>query len=308
MIKNYTPFLFILLFFNTILHSQEIQIFKVEDFDLQGKVKSCLVITDYGKELFEFDETGRLVRTVTQYNESDQDITLYKYEGEELVEKRMESYKGNALDAATSMANFYTIDTVSPRKVLEKIISYDKQFLEQQEYQYGEDGKLEKIVISNSEGVDETTLEYQNYKNERTQSIFHNGVIEKTERVSEKKVGSRTQRLVLTKEFVDGEPDTAIEKVFDASGKLLTSESFAYDVTKKQFLSIKKMVLTYDEAGMPIKETTQTENSKFVKEFIFQFDSSPQKNWVKKIITPDNSYSTRRIEYYPEEPVEETPN
>ncbi|PRX55180.1 hypothetical protein [Flagellimonas meridianipacifica] len=301
MIKKYTLLFFTTLFFSGIAFSQEIQIFKVEDFDLRGKVKSCLVITDYGRELFEFDKMGRLNRTITQYNESDQDITLYKYEGDNLVEKRMESYKDDVLDAATSMVNFYSIDTVSPRKVLEKIISYDKQFLEQQEYFYDEENRLRKIVISNAEGVDETTIEYQQYKNETTQSVFHNGLLEKMERVSEKKVGNTQHKVILTKEFVDGEPNSAVEKTFDASGRLLKTETFNYDVSKKQFVSSQKVRVGYGSDGMPMKETTETQNAKSVKEFIFQFDNSTEKNWIKKITTPSNAYSTRRITYYPEE-------
>nr|WP_298998478.1 hypothetical protein [uncultured Allomuricauda sp.] len=305
MVKKYSLLFFTVLFYSGIGFSQEIQIFKVEDFDLRGKVKSCLVITDYGRELFEFDKMGRLNRTITQYNESDQDITLYKYEGNNLVEKRMESYKDDVLDAATSMVNFYSLDTTQSRKVLEKIISYDKQFLEQQEYLYDEQDRLKKIVISNAEGVDETTIEYQQYKNETTQSVFHNGILEKMERVSEKKVGNTKHKVVLTKEFVDGEPDKAVEKTFDASGKLLKTETFNYDVSKKQFVTYEKVRLDYDAQGMPTKETTEAQNAKSVKEFIFQFDSSPEKNWIKKIITPSNSYSTRRISYYPEEKAQE---
>ncbi len=300
MTKKYTSFLIVFVFIHLVVSAQEIRTFKVEDFDLRGKVKTCLVITSYGKELFEFDEEGRLTRTVTQYNESDQDITLYKYKDGELVEKRMESYKDDILDASTSMVNFFSIDSVSPRKVLEKIISYDKQFLEQQEYQYNEEGKLEKVIISNAEGVDETSISYQQYRNEKTQSISHNGVIEKTERVSEKKVGNKTHKIVLTKEFVDGDPNTAEEQVFDESGKLLSSESFSYDPIKKEFASAKKTILTYDIEGKLSKETVKTENATFVKEFIFQYDDSPVKNWIKKIITPSNDYSTRRIEYYKE--------
>ncbi|MEM9076472.1 MAG: hypothetical protein AAGC43_05495 [Bacteroidota bacterium] len=305
MVKKYAYFFILALFSSGITQSQEIQIFKVEDFDLRGKVKSCLVITDYGRELFEFDQTGRLIRTITQYNESDQDITLYKYEGDDLIEKRMESYKDDVLDAATSMVNFYSVDTVAPRKVLEKIISYDKQFLEQQEYLYDKEDRLQKIIISNAEGVDETTIEYQQYKNETTQSVFHNGVIEKMERISEKKVGNTLFKIFLTKEFVDGEPTHALEKTFDTAGKLLKTETFDYDVSKKQFVSVQKVRMGYDNEGMPIKETTETKNAKAEKEFIFQFDSSPEKNWIKKIVTPSNTYSTRRITYYPEEEAKE---
>ena len=133
--KHYTTLLFFSFVHVLGIWSQEVQIFRVEDFDLKGKVKSCLVITDYGREYFEFNEEGILIKTITQYNESDQDITDYKYSNGELLEKRMESYKNNVLDESTSMANFYTVDTVPTRRVVEKIVSYDKQFLEKEEYQ-----------------------------------------------------------------------------------------------------------------------------------------------------------------------------
>jgi len=118
MIKHYTTLLSFSFLHIFGLHSQDVQIFTVEDFDLVGKVKSCLVITDYGREMFEFNKNGTLTKTITQYNDTDQDITYYKYKEGELVEKRMESYKNNVLDESTSMANFYTIDTVPNRKVV----------------------------------------------------------------------------------------------------------------------------------------------------------------------------------------------
>ncbi|MGX1930427.1 hypothetical protein [Flagellimonas sp. 2504JD4-2] len=287
---------------------QEIQIFRVNDFDLRGKVKSCLVITDYGRELFEFNEEGLLTKTVTQYNETDQDITYYKYSGGELLEKRMESYKNNVLDAATSMANFYTIDTVPNKKISEKIISYDKEFLELQEYLFDENDRLTKITTSNAEGVDETVLEYTSYKRESTVSHIVNEILEKSVRTSEKKTSKGVQKAVLTKEYIDGEPNVAFEDVFDAEGKLISKETFSYDLTKKKFVADKKKFCLYDADGMLEKEVTKTPNAESTKEYIFQFDNNEEKNWIKQIITPDNSYITRRITYYPKEQVEEDPN
>ena len=123
--KHYAITSFLSLFFVFGIWSQEVQIFTLKDFDLNGRVKSCLVSTNYGKEL---------TKTVTQYNDTDQDITYYKYQNGELLEKRMESYKNNVLDEPTSMANFYEVDTVPTKTIIEIIISYDKQFLEHQHY------------------------------------------------------------------------------------------------------------------------------------------------------------------------------
>lgn len=306
MLKNYACFFFLLLTLNVL--SQEIQIFRVNDFDLNGKVKTCLVITDYGRELFEFNEEGLLIRTVTQYNETDQDITYYKYEGEHLLEKRMESYKNNVLDAATSMVNFYTIDTISGKKISEKIISYDKEFLELQQYDFDESNRLTKITTSNAEGVDETIFEYALYKDESTVSHFVNEIMEKSIRTSERKTAQGVQKAVLTKEYIDGEPNIAFEEIFDEAGKLISKQTFNYDVSKKEFVADEKRICTYDTDGMLEKILTKTSNAESIKEYIFQFDNNEEKNWIKQIITPDNSYVTRRITYYPTEQVEENPN
>lgn len=302
--KHYAILLFFSFFQIVGMWSQEVQIFTVDDFDLNGKVKSCLVTTDYGKELFEFDRDGVLTKTVTQYNDTDQDITYYKYDDGELVEKRMESYKNNVLDESTSMANFYEVDTVPNRKVIEKIISYDKQFLEQQQYHYDDEGKLVKMISSNGEGVDETTFEYSQLKNEHTVSTFTNGVLQKAVRTSTKKGPNSTQEVVLTKEYIDGEPNTANEEVFNSNGKLVTSEDFLYDMAEKEFVSQKKRFYYYTDGKLSrmVKKTVNTEST---DKYIFQFDSHTPSNWVKQIVTPGNTYITRTIEYYKEEIPEE---
>ncbi|MBA4743794.1 MAG: hypothetical protein H2058_00930 [Muricauda sp.] len=306
--KHYTIFLLFSFLQIVGMWSQEVQIFTVKDFDLKGKVKSCLVTTDYGKELFEFDRQGILTKTVTQYNDTDQDITYYKYDNGELVEKRMESYKNNVLDESTSMANFYEIDTVPNRKVTEKIISYDKQFLEQQQYHYDDEGKLVRIISSNGEGVDETTFEYGQVKNEHTVSTFTNGILQKAVRTSTKKGPNGIQEAVLTKEYIDGEPNTANEEVFNDNGKLVTSEDFLYDVAEKEFVSQQKRYYHYSDGKLSrmVKKTINTEST---DKYIFQFDSHTPSNWVKQIVTPGNTYITRTIEYYEEEvPEEKTSN
>ncbi|WP_108244173.1 hypothetical protein [Muricauda brasiliensis] len=305
--KHYTIFSLFSLIQVLGLWSQEIQIFKVEDFDLKGPVKSCLVTTDYGKELFEFNRDGTLTRTITQYNDTDQDITYYKYDNGELMEKRMESYKGKVLDESTSMANFYEIDTVPNRKVIEKIISYDKQFLEQQQYHYDDEGKLIKMISSNDEGVDETTFEYSQVKNEQTVSTFTNGILQKTVRTSTKKGPNGTQKVVLTKEYIDGGPNTALEEVFNADGKVVTSEDFLYDVAGKEFVSQKKRFYYYTDGKLSrmVKKTVNTEST---DKYIFQFDNHTPSNWVKQIVTPNNTYITRNIEYYEEETANQETN
>ncbi|MDT0607355.1 hypothetical protein [Croceitalea rosinachiae] len=309
MLKHYFNILLFLSIAPIVSIGQEIRIFKVADFDLNGAVKTCTVIQDYGQEIFEFNENGFLTKSTTQYNESDKDIIVYKYEGGELIEKRMESYKDNQLDTATSMVNFYEIDTTGPKYIKEKIISFDKEFFEQQEYYFNDTGILEKVVLSHENAVDEILIERTAYKDEQTETIFENGVIEKSVRNSSKRLtNGKILNIQLIKDFVDGEPDKALEKVTEENNRLVSEQAFSYDFNTKEFAPTEKRIYGYNKEGILSKMTIKTGNTESVKEFIFQFDDSEHKNWVKKITTPDNSYITRRIEYHiAENTVEEKP-
>ncbi|MCK5441980.1 MAG: hypothetical protein KAJ23_08825 [Maribacter sp.] len=285
--------------------SQEIKIFTRVDFDLEGPVQSCLVTTKYGKEVYDFNKEGMLTKSVTRYNDTDYDVTYYKYRQEELVEKRFENYRNNIFDSGTSYANFYTIDTIPVRKVTEKIISYDKEFLDRYEYLYNADGILVKIIRTNNDGNDETLIEYTNHKAEQTQTNSLNGTILKSVRNSTKKAKDKTRhRVVLTKNFLEGEPDVALEEIFDTEGKLVSETKFNHDPVKKQFVPIEKITHEYDKMGMLIKSTTKKGKSVDVKEYIYQFDNGETGNWIKEIITPENTYTSRKIRYYEVESAE----
>ena len=282
--------------------SQEIKIFTIADFDLKGPVKSCLVSTKYGKEEYDFNKEGMLTKSVTRYNEEDYDVTYYKFQHGELVEKRFENYRNNIFDSSTSYANFYVIDTIPVRKVTEKIITYDKEFLDRYEYLYNADGILVKIIRTNNDGNDETLIEYTDYKGEQTQTNSLNGTILKSVRNSTKTAKNKTeQRIVLTKKFLEGEPQTASEEIFDSEGKLIFETKFFQDPKKQQFAPNEAISYEYDERGMLIKAISKSGKVTDVKEFIYQFDQGDEGNWIKEIITPDNTYITRKITYYEEE-------
>jgi len=296
--KHYPTF-FIFLVLSYLTTAQEIKQFQVSDFDLRGNVKTCQVLTDYGQEIFEFDVLGRLIRVTTQYNEDDKDVTTYRFTNANLVEKRLESYKDNVLDLSSSMAHFYTTDSTENVKVKEEIISYDKEFVEVQEYQFNEYDQLSRIIVSHENAVDEITVEHTSYKNESTKTYFENGVIQKSVRESVKKNKKHGElTVVLTKNYLDGEPNKAIEERRDKKDLLVSKEVFQFDLGEKEFVSQEKHFFEYNEEGILTKETIMQGNATSEKEYIFQFDDNEQKNWVKKIITPDNTFTTRKISYY----------
>lgn len=309
MIKNYACILFFILFYSNALFSgaalsaQEPQLFTRQDFDLHGDVKSCLVITDYGKEEFEFNRAGILTRSITRYNDQDYDLTYYKYQNGIITERRDESYRDGKVDKTTSIAHLYTLDTIPGRRITEKILSYNQEFLDKYEYLYDIDGNLVKVIRSNNDGIDETTIRYTAYNEEATTSYLLNGVIQKSIRTSFKnnQDGAQT-KTELTKEFLEGLPIKAIEKQYDSEGKKTREIIFNYNALSKSFVPITEEQSEYDANGMLVAIVTKTGVREERKEFIYQFDNKAKGNWVKKIITPDNTYTTRRILYYPEVP------
>lgn len=298
MAKNYTAlFLTFTVLLPLSVFCQDIKIFRTTDFDLKGNVKKCLVRADYGKEEYEFNKEGLLTKSVTRYSEQDYDITYYKYQGETLLEKRLEVYRDNVFDENTSIANFYSIDTTANRKVIEKIVSYSKEFLGQYEYLYDADQKLVKIIHSDNEGTDETEVAYTEVKDERTKIVKLNGILLKTIRTSEKKVNDKSiNTVVLTKNFIDGNPSRAVEEVQNPEGLTISKTEFYFDEKTQQFAPETSTSFFYDENGVLKGIETKRGEANETKEYIYQFDEAG--NWVKEIVTPDNAYKTREISYY----------
>lgn len=282
------------------VYAQETKIFTTTDYDLLGNVKSCLVLTNYGKEEFEFRQDGKLRRAETRFNDKDYSITYYKYKNDFLTERRDEVYRDGTFEANTSMAHFFERDTVSGDKIIEQIVNYHKDFVDRYEYYYDQGGRLIRIVRSSPEGVDETLIEYSEQKGETTTTYFLNEVLLKSVRESVRTSNDGSeQRVVLTKEYIKGAPDKALEAVYNAKGKVVSEVYFEYRNAEKTFVPGKKITFEYGEKGM-LKSVFTEEAGGYTekKDYLFQFDN--RGNWIKQIITPDNAYTTRRIEYFPE--------
>lgn len=279
---------------------QMAKLFTIADFDLHGKVKTCLVIADYGKEEFSFNEEGVLTKLVTRYNDTDYDITYYKFSNGEISEKRVENYRDGRFDKNTSIANIYTKDsTNSGIIVTEKIFSYAKEFLDQYEYTYNKQGDLTSILRNYDDGLENTLLTYESINGEKTTTYTLDGEVQKTIRVSEPKIkNANKQRVELTKEFVGGKPYKAVEHIYNHQNKLISENKFEYDERTKSFKSKELKIFSYNKLGMLTALKTKTGKLERVKNYIYQYDNGEKGNWIKQIITPDNLYITRKITYY----------
>jgi hypothetical protein len=79
---------------------------------------------------------------------------------------------------------------------------------------------------------------------------------------------------------------------------------FEYRKGDKTFTQVSKTTYEYDDKGILAATKVETGGQVEVKNYIFQFDT--RGNWTKQIITPDNAYTTRKINYYPAEISENT--
>lgn len=293
--------IFSFLFFGHIT-AQEVKIFTLSDFDLKDSVNTCLVSTSYGKEEYDFNKKGVLTKSVTRYNEADYDVVYYKYQNDELIEKRSESYRNNTFDPSTSIAHFYQLDTLNNRKITEKIVSYEKDYLDQYVYHYDDKRDLVKMIRTNNDGIDETLIEYKKYKGEYTITYLINNVPLKSIRTSQlNKKNGAVQKVVLTKEFLKGEANKAFEEVFNKKGELVAQQEFEYNTLEKTFVPTARTTYTYDKNGMLVEEISKNGDIVEKKGYIYQYDREGTGNWIKQIITPDNTYKTRKITYYGEE-------
>lgn len=300
MVKKYLQIIFVVgITFSIKLHGQEIQIFTLSDFDLRDSVKTCLVSTDYGKEEYDFNKKGLLTKSVTRYNAEDYDVVYYKYKNNHLIEKRSESYQNNEFDPNTSIAHFYEIDSTENLKIQERIFSYDKQFLEEYIYNYDEAGDIVSIKRTNNEGTDLTQVEHTKINREHTVTYLLNDQPLKSIRTSILKPKNKpAQKVVLTKKYLNGEANMAFEEVYDMDGKLMAQQKFNYNETEQSFEPTVRTSYIYDDKNMLVEEITKSGSGTSKKEYIYQYDQVNQGNWIKQIITPDNSYKTRKITYY----------
>lgn len=284
------------------------EVFNRDDFQLRGPVKSCTVLTDYGEERFEFDREGKLLKSLTRYSDTDYEITHYRYRDSILTERRDEVYRDGNFDKSTSFAHFYQIDTLKARgDLIEKIISYDQKIAEQITYKYDTLGRIDRIVRVHEEGIDETEILFKGYKGESTSEYLLNGQLIKTIRTSRKEVSGANHQVELRKDYFQGTPQKAVEEIRDTLNRTVEVSNYTFDPSKEEFQMVNQHKFSYNEAGLMSRETTTyygvesgkpKANRVSEKEFIYQTDGRTPANWIKKIVTPQNSYTTRKITYY----------
>jgi hypothetical protein len=271
-------------------YSQEIKILTTKDFQLRGAVKSCITKKDYGTEEFYFTPNGRLKKSVTQFNETDYDITQYEYNNGSLVKKTVQSFREGELDKQVSFIHIYKTLISDEKKVSEHIFNYLQEPLEQYDYYYNENDMLIKTVHHNDEGIEETLISYE----------YQNGTVFKETHTVEGQIRKEIKRLVPRMDYLIGEyeeltinynnaqPINATLKFVRRDGNLGFFENLS--IGKKnynKYFSVDKVVYTYNEQGFVATESIYKkqkliETKKF--SYIFEEDKPIEEvNWLTQI-------------------------
>ncbi|MGA9240255.1 MAG: hypothetical protein WBV75_14435, partial [Robiginitalea sp.] len=145
------------------------------------------------------------------------------------------------------------------------------------------------------------------YKGESTSEYLLNGQLIKTIRTSRKEVSGANHQVELRKDYFQGTPQKAVEEIRDTLNRTVEVSNYTFDPSKEEFQMVNQHKFSYNEAGLMSRETTTyygvesgkpKANRVSQKEFIYQTDGRTPANWIKKIVTPQNSYTTRKIAYY----------
>tara|TARA_B110000977_G_scaffold165558_1_gene212812 strand:+ start:753 stop:1649 length:897 start_codon:yes stop_codon:yes gene_type:complete len=283
--------------------SQEIITYDQSDFDLKGPVKSCFVFTKYGQEQYQFNKTGQLIEAATVFGKNDSETTYYKYEKTKLVERRVENYVNGVLDKMTSMANFYSYDSLPQLKIKEKIISYNRAFVAQFNYRYDSTGQLTRVVRTNTQGRFITLISHQwdSLRTKKSTSYWLDSVpLKQIDSIFLKAGGGLIQ--LRAKEFDNGLSSSLEQRVFNKKGLEIELVNTVY-IERDTVLVAKRassVRTKYDSNNHPIEQIFERGVVRQTKKNLYQLDGSPFKNWIKKITTPDNTYTTRKIVYFEE--------
>lgn len=188
--------------------------------------------------------------------------------------------------------------------MVEKIVSYEKELIEENRYFFNENDTLTRMLKIGTDGTDEITFNYRKEEGKTLVVQNLNGVIFKTEETqwTPTEKDSLSKKTVIAHEYINGEPSTRSKEISGPKGNLVFSSKSIYDGPTKKWILQKEQYFTYDDNGILSQCSEKQGGLSSVKEYIYQFDGSKANNWIKEIITPDNTYKSRKITYYEDSP------
>ena len=267
----------------------------VDDFDLNGWVKSCEIQTAYGSEILHFNRDRSLKKIVTLFNELDREQITFTYKDQALSEKIIEVFRENALRKELS---FYHKFSRNDRIYEELIFSLEGVLVARNQIEVDSLGNTLKSL---SESPDQQTLQLIE---KRMSSAVDSVFTYSDERLTALEVLKRsltTQKVIeqLEVSYTDSVIARKVYTFFDQFSLPVSVVDSMFDGQTADFVSAQVRRYSYtNKRLMATVETTGNQSLK--KTYVYQLDNSDPPNWVKRIEQPSNQYITRRIIYYSE--------
>lgn len=271
------------------------------DYDLNGPVKKCTVLTSYGKEIYQFTTDGKLKQLISYFDAHNYQQISYTFKDGRVVERRIEFYDMGELEKSSSVINVYQyVDTPMLQK--EIIADYNGYTLENITYSYDSLQRITSLKKLTNRGL--STLYYRRKIDSlgvHKTAIFADSILKKTiDSIPSTVLNSDAQTSVTTITYLDGFEDSAELKKYNDKGWVMYLKNDLYLTDSERWYTSKEEENFYNAKGQIIEKITKEGTTSFKQKFVYQTDGTNYENWVKKIVMPNMTYTTRIIEYYEE--------
>lgn len=271
------------------------------DYGLNGPVKKCTVLTSYGKELFSFTRDGKLEQLISFYDENNYQQISYTFKDSLLVERRIELYEAGQLDGEASVINIYEYDSTAILK-REVIVDYKGRSQEESNYSYDTLHRLKEIKKLTKNG--QLTTQMSRLKDSLghyiTTVLIDSVIKQQTDSIPALSMMSDSLINVRNVFFLDGIKDRAETVKYDQRSNVIYLKNEFYLMDSNQWYVEKEEQFEYNKKNQMIKKITKEGTTTFTQNIVYQTDGTQYQNWVKQIVMPNMSYTTRIIEYFDE--------
>lgn len=269
------------------------------DYDLNGPVKKCTVLTPYGKEIYSFSEDGKLSQLTSFFDKNNFQQLKYTYKDNVLIQRRIELYDMGELDQSASVINVYQNNGTSHLQK-EIIADYNGNTLENIIYVYDSIFRLKELKKLTNNGYTSTLFSSAVdslgvYKS----SILVDSLLrQSTDSIPKAFMHNDSLTEVRTIHYLDGFEDTAELKKYNSKGFLVYLKKELYLIDADKWYREREEKYQYNEKGQMIQKISREGNTSFTQKYVYQNDGSQYQNWVKQIVMPNMTYTTRIIEYF----------
>ena len=281
---------FTLLLCSSWLHAQFEEIKYASDFELNGRVERCEVLTPYGREILRFNPDQSLKQITTIFNEEDQEVVTFKYDQGALKEKSIEVLKGGELQPSLSFYHTYTQNDSITEEI---VFSFDGQFQAQNRKVSESRGTPKTLELRNKNSRVVYRYEFFEGATRDSLSTYLDQDLIRLE-ITDRSVKTEVQKTNVV--YTDSLVASIQRKVYDRNDKLLREVDSIFDPNAGLVDSTEK-TYSYREGLVAVLKEMRSNQTK-TKRFIYQLDNHVPPNWVKRIEQPSNDYITRIITYF----------